>query len=75
VLPVLEEMIANQNWRIRAESINILSYLIKNSPISFLNEKIIKFVTEYLKDRANAVRKEGVRLIIKIIDQHGQGWV
>lgn len=66
---------AHQSWRVRAESINILSYLIKNSPITFLSEKIIKFVVDYLKDRANAVRKEGVKLIMKLIEQHGQIWV
>jgi hypothetical protein len=75
VLPVLEEMMGHQNWRVRAESINILAYLIKNSPLAFINEKVTKFVVDYLKDRANAVRKEGVRLIVKIIEQHGQPWV
>lgn len=50
-------MMLHQNWRVRAESINILGYLIKNSPLAFLNEKIIKSVLDYLKDRANAVRK------------------
>jgi serine/threonine-protein phosphatase 2A regulatory subunit A len=75
VLPVLEEMMVNQNWRIRAESINILSYLIKNSPPTFLNEKIIKFIIDYFKDRANSVRKEGVKLVLKVIEQHGQSWV
>lgn len=67
-------MMLHQNWRVRAESINILAYLIKNSPLAFLSEKIAKSVLDYLKDRANAVRKEGVRLILKIIEQHGQGW-
>lgn len=75
LLPVLDEMVASQNWRIRSESINILSYLISNSAVSFLNEKIIKIIIDYLKDRANAVRKEGVRLILDIIAQHGQPWV
>ena len=37
VIPVLEEMLVHQSWRVRAESINILSYLIKNSPLSFLS--------------------------------------
>lgn len=65
---------SHQNWRVRAESINILAYLIKNSPLAFMSEKIVKFVLDYLKDRANAVRKEGVRLIVRIIEQHGQPW-
>ena len=64
LLPILDEMVASPSWRNRSESINIMSYLIKNSGPNFLNEKIMKIVTEYLKDRANAVRKEGVRLII-----------
>jgi hypothetical protein len=51
-----------------------LSYLIKNSGTNFLNEKNTKIVIDYLKDRANAVRKDGVKLIIQIIDQHGQPW-
>jgi serine/threonine-protein phosphatase 2A regulatory subunit A len=37
VLPVLEEMMVHQGWRVRAESITILAYLIKNSPLSFMN--------------------------------------
>lgn len=37
VLPVLEEMMVHQSWRVRAESISILAYLIKNSPLSFMN--------------------------------------
>jgi hypothetical protein len=36
---------------------------------------VVKFVVEYLKDRANAVRKEGVLLIVKLVEQHGQAWV
>jgi HEAT repeat protein len=68
-------MMAHQSWRVRAESINILGYLVKNSPITFLSEKVVKFVVDYLKDRANAVRKEGVKLIVRLIEQHGQPWV
>lgn len=68
-------MIASPNWRIRSESMNILRYLIKNSTVSFLNEKVIKTITDYLKDRANSVRKEAVQLILEIIGQHGQPWV
>lgn len=67
-------MIVSGSWRTRSESINILSYLIRNSGQNFLNEKITKIIIDYLKDRASAVRKEGVRLIISIIDQHGQPW-
>ena len=36
VIPVLEEMMVHQSWRVRAESSNLLSYLIKNSPLSFM---------------------------------------
>jgi len=68
-------MIASPNWRVRADSIDILYYLIRNSPPAFINEKILKFIIDYLKDRASAVRKESVKLIIKIIEQHGQTWV
>ena len=65
-------MVANANWRTRMESINIMSYLVKNSNASFMNEKIVKIILDYLKDRANSIRKEGVKLIIEVIDIHGQ---
>ena len=45
--------------------------MIKNSTPTFLNDKIIKIITDYIKDRANAVRKEATKLIILIIDCHG----
>lgn len=31
-----------------------------------MNEKIIKQVLDYTKDKANAVRKEGIKLLSKI---------
>jgi len=37
-------MMTNQHWRVRADSINILFYLIKNSPPTFINDKIMKFI-------------------------------
>jgi len=67
-------MVSSPNWRTRSESINILSYLIKNSGVTFLNDKNTKIVIDYLKDKASSVRKEAVWLIIQIIDQHGQPW-
>jgi HEAT repeat protein len=68
-------MIASPSWRVRSDSIDILYYLIRHSPPTFINEKILKFIVDYLKDRASAVRKESVKLIVKIIELHGQGWV
>jgi hypothetical protein len=50
-------MFVHQNWRIRADSIDIFFYLIKNSPVAFLDEKNIKYVVDFLKDRAYSVRK------------------
>lgn len=49
--------------------------MIKNSQVNFLNEKIIKFIIDYLKDKANVIRKESVKIIGQCIDQHGQLWV
>ena len=40
--------------------------------MNFLNEKIIKFIIDYLKDKANVIRKESVKIIGQCIDQHGQ---
>jgi len=57
LMPVLDELVVSPNWRTRSESIKILSYLIKNSQPAFLNEKMLKIIIEYLKDKANAVRK------------------
>ena len=60
-------MVISPNWRTRCDSIKVLTYLINNSPVTFMNEKITKISTEYLKDKANAVRKQGIQLILDII--------
>jgi len=33
-----------------------------------------KMIVDFLKDRANSVRKEVTKLIAELIDQHGQSW-
>ena len=32
-------------------------YLLKNSQLNFLSEKIVKSIIDYMKDKANVIRK------------------
>ena len=74
VMPVLEEMIAHANWRTRGEAITVLTYLIRHSPLAFMTEKINKTIVEFLKDRANSIRQEAIRLICTVVEHHGLPW-
>ena len=54
---------------------DLLLYLIKQSSGSCLNDKIIKLLLEYVNDKANIVRKEGIKLLVKIHCEVGNGWI
>ena len=54
---------------------DLLFYLMKQSGAEFVNDKIIKLITEYINDKANAVRKEGIKLLVKIQEELGSPWI
>ena len=54
---------------------DLLLYLIKQSSGACLNDKTNKLITEYINDKAHAVRKEGIKLLVKIHCEVGSGWV
>ena len=67
-IPALTELATNPNWRIRVSSMELLFYLVKQTGIELANDKIIKLMTDYISDKANSVRKEGMKLLVKIQD-------
>ena len=68
------ELTSNPNWRIKVSSIDILFYLIKESGPEFMNDKMIKLVMEFIRDPANSVRKEGIKLLKRIQVEFGAPW-
>jgi serine/threonine-protein phosphatase 2A regulatory subunit A len=56
-IPAISELSQHVKWRIRVVSIDFLYYIIKKSGKDFINEKIIKQIMDYVRDRAFAVRK------------------
>jgi hypothetical protein len=40
-----------------------------------MSQKLNKIIVDFMKDRANSIRKEGTKLVADLIDQHGQAWV
>jgi hypothetical protein len=74
-LPAICELAQHAQWRIRSTSIELLFYMIRKSGRDFMNEKAIKQVMDYLRDRVNAVRKEGVRMLSKIQLEFGTEWL
>ena len=65
-IPAIIELTTHANWRVKVSSIDILFYLIKESGPEFMNDKMIKLVMDFIRDPANSVRKEGIKLLQRI---------
>jgi len=74
LLPALTDLAVDKNWRIRAASIEFMSFFARKMGESFLNDKFSKILLEWLHDKVFGVREAAVNCIKSLTEILGGTW-
>jgi serine/threonine-protein phosphatase 2A regulatory subunit A len=82
VIPALTELAQDKNWRIRAQTIEVLAFFAKAivfyssvlEGAEFLNDKVIKLLMDWLADRVFAVREAAINSVKQLVEILGSQW-
>ena len=74
LLPALNELAVDKNWRTRAAVVEFLPFFAQKMGENFLNDKFSKILIDWLSDRIYGVRDAAIRCIKNLIDSLGSQW-
>jgi len=74
LLPALNELAVDKNWRTRAAIVEFLPFFAQKMGEGFLNDKFSKILIDWLSDRIYGVRESAIRCIRSLIDILGSQW-
>lgn len=60
MIPALTELAQDKNWRIRASTIEVLSFFAKAIGPEFLSEKVLKLLLDWMGDKVFSVRQTAI---------------
>jgi len=74
IIPALQELAIDKNWRIRSATIEILGFFAKQIGAEFLNDKILKMLVDWLGDKVYGVREAAIMSVKTLVEILGYQW-
>jgi len=74
LLPALNELAVDKNWRTRAAVVEFLPFFAQKMGEGFLNDKFSKILIDWLSDRIYGVREAAIKCVKSLIEILGSQW-
>lgn len=72
LLPAIQEMAEEKNWRTRLQLVEVIPSIAKQLGKAFFEEKLVKFYLEWMEDNIYAIREKAVGILGELINIIGE---